>query len=182
MRYAPKPATQYGVLFCTTLLWLVGCESSGEGTISRSDVTATTASINAFDITGTSTPLLPISPPPIDANENNGDFSIRYDISANGSVDIELSVVTDNNQGFGAFFCGDEASEFYDRDCGGDENCGLSDTLQCNFNTENIIRCNNGKEADLTPYLTELPMRANIALCVNHLDGDSRASHEVEFR
>jgi hypothetical protein len=142
--------------FIAACLLLCGCGGSGSG--SSDDVsggpTATQSSITSFSVQGTSSPLLPTQPEPIDPYENNGVFTVNYAIEANGTVDIELSVVDDNS----AFIlCGSESTEFYDKDCGPDKSCDLTGQISCQFTPHNLISCNGGPTTDLTDFFDQLP-------------------------
>jgi hypothetical protein len=55
-------------------------------------------------------------PEPIDPYENEGIFTVHYEIGANGIVDIEFSLRESNDDP--TIFCGRESTKFYDQDCG----------------------------------------------------------------
>ncbi len=159
----------------------MGCSGSGSGSSDDAvgDPTATDASISNFDVDGTSSPVLPGGAEPINPNENGGRFSVSYDISADGTVDLELSVV---EAGASPVTCGNESTEFFDRDCGPGRDCGLSDRLACRFDTQNRISCEGGAPTDLSPFLDRLPKQADMVLCLRYRGGLSSRVQRVEFQ
>lgn len=158
---------------------MAACSGSGSGggPGGGSDRTANDVSNARIQVSGTSFALT--GNPVIDANENGGNFSIDLDIEANGSVDIELSVTKDSN---GVFTCGSEATEFVDFDCGVGGECSFNQSLQCNFNNQNVLSCTGHKSVNLTNYFDALPEEASIILCVNKQQGFTTNTDRVEFR
>ncbi|MDD3764439.1 MAG: hypothetical protein PHP86_14210 [Nevskiales bacterium] len=155
--------------------WMEGDSDGG-----NSDrITATSVSIESYSVTGTSPTLLPSAPKPISASNNGGAFTIQWDASANGIVDIELSV----KEADGTIdFCADGPHEFYDRPCGGDYACQLQMTLDCTFGNDNRIDCTGGKGVDLSGFLDQIPKQADLQIKVRGRNTVSCSSERVEFR
>lgn len=163
------------------VLAISGCNGGGSGSSNDASggPTATQSSTEHFSVSGTSSPLLPTQPQPISPYENDGVFTVDYEIDANGTVDIELSVI---EAGQTPLFCGSETTEFYDQDCGEGESCGLSGEISCQFTSHNLISCEGGPITDLTDFFEQLPQEADIVLCVNRHSGGSANVARVEFR
>ncbi|GAA4086772.1 hypothetical protein [Zhongshania borealis] len=169
------------VALCLLYSVLVACNGGDSGTSDDANnrPSATDSSISSFVIKGTSNPLIPGSPEPIDPYENDGQFSVTYAIEADGTVDIELSVI---EAGGSIVFCGNESTEFYDRDCGPGKSCGLSGELSCKFSANYMLSCEGGAERNLIVFFDELPKNADIVLCVSHASGGGASKERVQFR
>jgi hypothetical protein len=74
--------------FSITLLVACGGGSSGSSNDRTGGPTGTDMSVKSFTVKRTSSPLLPGMPEPIDPYENEGVFTVNYEINANGTVDI----------------------------------------------------------------------------------------------
>ncbi len=168
-------------LICAMGLSLIACGGSGSGTSQDRSAgsTATQATTQRFVVNGTSNPLLPTQPQPIDPYENEGVFSISYDLEANGTVKIEFSVVEEAE---GLFFCGSEATEFYQKTCGEGLDCGLVGEVSCEFTPHNQISCEGGAKTDLTSFFEKLPQEAELVMCVRRKNSGHYNAERVEFR
>lgn len=166
---------------CLCSFIISACSGGGSGSIedAKSRPSATDSSISSFVIKGTSRPLIPGTAEPIDPYENEGMFSVAYAIEADGTVDIELSVI---EAGGSIVFCGNESTEFYDRDCGPGKSCGLSGELSCKFSANYMLSCEGGAERNLIVFFDELPKNADIVLCVSHASGGGASKERVQFR
>lgn len=143
-------------------------------------ITATEVELNSINVIGTSTPLIPGSPAPISASENNGRFTIEWDTTANGVIDIELAVRENSTDYPGP--CWLPEYEFHDEACGEGYDCDLVDSLSCTFGNDNRVTCDRGKGVDLSPLLDQLPKEAVITVVARMKNGTSCDYEEVEFR
>lgn len=158
---------------------LSACDSGGGGG-GRPPITATQAEINSFSVQGTSAPLLPTEPQPIDAGENGGRFSMSWDLSADGVIDVELAVRERQEEFPGPCFL--DEYEFHDRSCGEDLDCQLVDSLSCQLSSDHRITCDSGKGVDLTPFLDQLPKSAVITITARAKDFTACDYVPVEFQ
>ena len=151
---------------------LLSC--GGDGGDQR--VTAQSAQLNAYSVTGTSSPILPGDPIPISPSENGGRFTLEWSISADGVVDLEAGACAPNSGK-----CG-ESLEFIDHGCGDGFPCDLQGTITCTFNNSNQISCPGAKGANLSSYLDQIPKEADMILCARDLEGTHCDAVRVEFR
>jgi hypothetical protein len=159
----------------------VACSGGGSGSSNdrTGGPTATDMSVKSFTVKGTSSPLFPGMPEPIDPYENEGVFTVNYEIDANGTVDIEFSLMEPDDDP--AIFCGKESTKFYDKDCGPSKGCGLIENVECKFEANYEISC-GGDKKNITAFMDELPKRAQLVMCVSGSGTRTFFSDQVELR
>jgi hypothetical protein len=114
---------------------------------------------------------------PVNSGVNDGDFSMNWDIEADGLVRIRIGV----NKA-GSSFC-NEFNNVFNSHCGEGGSCDLIDTVQCNFSNSNILSCERGATLDLSEFLDTLPKDAEFCLGARGVDSvaDS-AKVRVQFQ
>lgn len=170
----------HGILFLSLFLLLASCNRQGSGTSTSQNSGASYVDIVSYSVDGTSAPLIPGSPEPIDPYENEGGFTVNYEISSDGIVDVEFSLM--NSDEDPSIFCGNESTEFFDRNCGADQSCLLNESISCKYESNYDISCTIGKKSNLTEFIDELPKRAQMVICTSINNSRTFKSVLVELR
>lgn len=172
--------TRYILLVCSIVL-LIACGGSGSGSSSdfSDGITATNASIANYRVRGTSSLSLPAMPKQISPYENDGEFTVFYEIDANGVVGLELSLI---HTGDSIITCGNESTEFFAKHCGDGELCALDGEISCKFEANNMISCEDGPKTDLTSFFESIPQVVDMVMCVSRRNGGTAQKERVEFR
>ncbi len=168
------------------LICIVSLMSGCGGGTSSPDINVpnpatSTTTINSFSATGTSAPASGIVP--INANINNGEFTLEWNIASSDPYHVDIYISSDDALG------GDV--KFFSQNCGSLStlyNCSSTASFDCRFDTSNSISCgvvstsNTGK--DLTTFLDAIPKSAHLILvgCNSLLTSCKSTSVEVELQ
>lgn len=173
-----------------TLCTVSACGGNG-GNSAAPRITATEAELNSSSVAGTSSPLLPGDPEPISPFENGGRFSMSWDVSANGIVDVEIAVREwpenrDPTNPLSSACLKSDEFEYFDEGCGEGYVCNYRDTLSCQLSTSNQVTCDAGKGVNLSGFLDAVPKDAAITIVVRYGTNNSNNTicdeHHVEFQ
>lgn len=158
------------LFICILGFSVVGCGTSSNDALV---VTATEVVVKSFSIVGTSEPSLPAARRPINAGENEGNFSMSWDIEADGVVRLRVGVNSAGSSVCNLF------NRPFSSHCGEGATCALVDTILCNFSSNNILSCERGQTLDLSGFLDELPKDADFCLGARGINDEVTDSGRV---
>lgn len=165
--------------FCKTLfsapLAIVLSACSGGGDPSSPADGSGFAQVNSATVEGTSEPVLS-SRQPIDSSENNGQFAVSYDISSSGSYTLSIVASKDNIAGTG------DDIDLFEATCQDQVQCPEVSTIECMFDSSNVVQCGSASPVDLTAWFDELPQEAVIVVRAQTSNSDSGSGDDVVFR
>jgi hypothetical protein len=148
-----------------------GGQSSGDQRLSDGPV----GPVGTFHVDGTSQSPLDLGTTPIDSSENQGRFHVGWDADPGARYRVFLTASKDQQAGdpddvrFASIFC--------------DANCGQPSRVECQFSSDNTIRCQGGGASrDLTNWFDQLPQDAYIVFNLETRNTWSTEPYRVQFR
>lgn len=146
---------------------LVACSGGGGG--GGGDDFFGPTSIESFSIEASylSPPL--VGDPVIDANVDNGEFTLAWQIDQPG-ISYDAKVYLSET----VLHSRDEDPKILDLDCGpGSEDCADTGLLACALKKNHHVVCENGVDTDLSGWLDTIPKSGHIVLSVNRTGSSS---------
>lgn len=172
-----KRARGFAMLLALLLAACGGSDDKAGVFVVDCDQSANRARVGAdsFEVTGTSAPLVPVGAQPINAAENDGRFSVQWQ-SADGVDGYGAAIVASKSQGdenddieIGRFFCSGSA-------------CAGAKTIQCQYRSDNTVRCGQHGPVDLTNWFDQLPQDADLAIVHFNSCGANAQFDAVQFQ
>lgn len=160
---------------------LVSACGGGSSTPNVPNPATSTTTIDSYRVTGTSASINDVAP--INANLNNGEFSVGWNISSSDPYHVDIYLSDDVVLG------GDV--KIFEQNCGSLGtlyNCDSDASFNCRFDTSNNISCGvvsaSNPAKDLTTFLDTIPKSAHLILvgCNALLTSCKSTSLEVELQ